>query len=366
LINTKDRSCTSAADCGYTATCPGGVASTGTCSEPCDTTADCNTGYACSGSTAGSCSQDVCNKNLSCSKGSCSSNTTTNGFCKCTQNSHCAGGTTCNKATGVCSAKTCTSDVNCGGSQACTGASQGQCSKACVTTANCNGGEICVSGKCSGCTTGANCTTKNYPAKCNGGNVVATCKNPDGTTNNVKTDFPQGCAQGTLSPQEKALAFLFFDLTSCVSPDAAVPSLPKTLFSAATFTQDYIASCAPGTHARWREVDWQATIPATASIEFDAQSGTTVATLKPASPAAPAIAGVLVAKPTASTTPVTGTDVAYIDTGSAGTGAFNKATPVVSSENVLRLTITLNPTTDQSAAPVLKTWKVQYSCVPTE
>jgi hypothetical protein len=112
----------------------------------------------------------------------------------------------------------------------------------------------------------------------------------------------------------------------------------------------------------WREFDWQAQIPPGASIVMSAQSGSSVAGLNPAVP-------VNFAKATADTDTgpsLQNYDVGFIDTGHNGTGAFNTADPGVISRDLLRVTITLNPTLDHLTPPTLLHWKVQYDCMPAE
>jgi len=323
----------------------------GTCNG---TAASCTQGSACgsiescSGVIQGSCAGATCSATKPCAAGVCVS-----GTCKCTAAGDC-GSNSCNSV-GSCGTEACFANADCGVTEQCTGATMGTCTKSCSVALDCPNGETCVSGKCTGCTSSTQCQTANYPAACVGstGGHQGTC------SLNSSSTFPQACKQGTLSAQEKALEFMFFDLTACVTSDAFSPPGLTSLFNASTFSPpDYVATCALGSSPIWREVLWSATIPATASITFAAQSGATTSSLLPATP--------LTIVTTTKSTAVSSTDVAYIDTGTTGTGAFNVSDPVVASDNILRLTITLTPTTDQLKAPTLLNWSIAYSCVPNK
>jgi hypothetical protein len=176
--------------------------------------------------------------------------------------------------------------------------------------------------------------------------------------------FPLTCRNGDLSPDEKALEFMLFDLTACVSPDSYTPGLPTVKYSPVTFTQDFVANCGAadasvsnGKQAIWRELDWQASIPVTGSIDFSVQSADTTAQLATAPSAKVTSATTSTALPN--------WDGAVLDV-KGDAGAFRSVNPPITSRNLLRLTITLNPSSDMKASPTLIQWKVQYDCADAE
>jgi hypothetical protein len=161
-----------------------------------------------------------------------------------------------------------------------------------------------------------------------------------GTCSSAAGQFPLSCRNGDLSAQEKALEFMLFDLTACVSPDSWVPPAPTTVYSPVTFVQDFSSTCAKGQRPAWREFNWQDSIPSSASIAFSAQTADTLATLSAAQVVPVATATI--------TTAVPAWDTALLDTTTGG--VFASAAPPVISKSILRMTITLNPTTDKKAA----------------
>jgi hypothetical protein len=123
-----------------------------------------------------------------------------------------------------------------------------------------------------------------------------------------------------------------------------------TAFTAATYRREYIASCPTGTRVKWKNFEWQATLPTGTQIDFyvqtkklaaDSYLPTTAALLKSALPPPP-----------------TGWDFADVD-------AVLKANNLASLD-YLRVSMTFRPDSAATLAPTLKNWRIVYDCLPAE
>jgi len=159
------------------------------------------------------------------------------------------------------------------------------------------------------------------------------------------TTFPNECNTTPMDSQEKVLEFLLFDLASCgVTLPPLVPPYPNP----ATLIRDYQGVCPSGQSVVWRFFDWETVTPSDSNITFAAATADTESDLATASP--------VVSLGEASGPPITdwvGTDVS---------GAL-APTP---SQAWLRVTITLNPSSDHYSAPTLTAWRQNYDCVDSQ
>ena len=166
-----------------------------------------------------------------------------------------------------------------------------------------------------------------------------------------------------LSDQEKALEFMFFDLTACVTPDQGNPSPPPPKLDPQTFALDFKAVCSAGALPKWREFDFQLGFPNPvngSSVSFAAQTGPIGGTAADYIPATPLP---LVTRNTNTALP--SFDAVLLDTSPGGSGKFTIANPPVASDFMLRIWVTMTPTADQLSSPTLLNWKVVYDCPPT-
>lgn len=306
--------CSADSDCGFGAICNPGVA--GQCVETtCRTDADCGAGFSCAGATEGTCSTQRCWSSWSC------------------------GGRACNS--GSCADGSCYANSDCGAMGFCTGGALGSCVRSCSSASDCSGAFACVSGLCKqSCFSHSECASRFCE------NAVSSSCSTAGSM------FPLSCRNAELTEQEKALEFMLFDLSACVSPDSWAPPVPSTQYNPVTFGVDFIADCAADTQPVWREFQWQAVVPNSADITFEVATATDVAELDAATVTPLAVAE--------SDTVLPNWDVALIDTEE---GAFRSADPPQVSLQTLRVIITLNPSEDLKASPLLSKWRVMYDCL---
>jgi hypothetical protein len=178
-----------------------------------------------------------------------------------------------------------------------------------------------------------------------------------------------------MTTQEEALEYMLLDLTACHTPVPA-PDLPPR-FKPASFSEVIAEGCPVGgldsgvdagsgtsmMQYIWRHMDWNASIPPTASISFNVQT---------ASPADDGAAPDWSTVPSETLAFVSSTDPepgrAFLDTGDGGVlvSAADAGDASVVPGSLLRLTVTINPTADGLATPILYGWQVFFDCVDSE
>jgi hypothetical protein len=163
--------------------------------------------------------------------------------------------------------------------------------------------------------------------------------------------FPTICnPNNTMTPQEKALEYMFFDLSACNVP---VTLPPYT--SPVTFQVDYQATCPNTQKVVWRFFDWKVIAPSDSKILFKAQTGDLQTDLAAAPFASLGTASVALA----TAVPAPPPPVSWI-----GSDVSVRLALIPSiSKQWLRVTMTMNPSTDGYSAPTLNAWRQLYDCV---
>jgi len=168
--------------------------------------------------------------------------------------------------------------------------------------------------------------------------------------------FPNNCpTQGsTLLTQEDAAEYLLFDLGACVSGSP----LPQPAYQPATFTRDFQASCTQGTRPVWHFFYWKDATPSDTNITFAASTADSQAQLGSQFPA------VSLATASGPDSCPSGPSCA-----SAFVGVDVDPKLVAASQMShawLRVTMTLDPSSDKLTAPTLYAWQQTYDCVASE
>jgi hypothetical protein len=304
------------------------------------------------------------------SSGSCASASDCKGWESCVgvgAAGHCADGSSCwydsqcgrhycssggDCASGFsCTAPWWWSSYRCTPDQRCLGASPGTCqARTCSTDADCGAGLDCMAGHCAPQHDDEPLMTFDTPvgtpAASQCGRVVFSDFHVSANALSSGWTFPSSCRTGDLSSQEKALEYMLFDLTSCLSPDWVPPGAPPYRYPVSV-VREYQASCPVGYRPIWHFFDWKTHTPSDSRITFEAQTGDT-----------PAEVAAMTKVPLggASGAPVTvwtGTDVAT-------------AIAPTKSGLLLDVTITLTPSTDGLQTPVLDAFRQAYDCVAVE
>jgi hypothetical protein len=145
-----------------------------------------------------------------------------------------------------------------------------------------------------------------------------------------------------------------------VGPGGACPAQTPPLVTT-TVTEAYVATCPPGARPAWGWLAWSATVPSNASgaarVTLRGHTAASVTELAPGCADYATFGDVPSASP--ASCPMSGPAPCPVDL-SAALG------PVRARDAALELVITLDPTPDGAVGPSVASWKVTYSCVPSE
>jgi hypothetical protein len=190
--------------------------------------------------------------------------------------------------------------------------------------------------------------------------------------------FPTFCQSTSLTSEELALEYQFFEVSACnlgVSlpvPPPPIPAPPPALVPT-TFTRTFQAGCLPGYSPKWGPFQWQANIPTGTSISFTAQTAPdatgggagTYGTAVPIGTASTSTSGWTPLPPSC---PVAGHLGDWANAGAAAAAGVavdptcTGSLPAQTSQDWLQVSITFNPSTTQT--PTLLEWQQLFDCVP--
>jgi len=133
---------------------------------------------------------------------------------------------------------------------------------------------------------------------------------------------------------------------TCINPQ---------FYATQTYTREYVASCPVNTLPVWRFFEWQATVPATSSISLSVQTKALAADSY--LPKVPLAMDPIIAT-TASGVWAHGTQTVAM--------VFAAASPIVTSQQYLLVTMKFNPDATSTQSPMLANWRQNYDCLDAQ